>query len=1509
MSKANNLLHIVDFKTEQIIGVLKEQHYWDDKRQWELKNNVDKLEFTVSDGTKESAKLMQQNLIVKQTRDGTFVSYIITEVEQDSTGRLKKIYTLGEHTKLKKATVIKPQTLQATTVNESTDVALQGTEWKRGDTEYSGVRTIPIKDFTNPLDLLKQIASTFELEIRFRTEILGSFIVGRYVDLVKKVGRDNGKEFLLGKDVQGIRRIESSQDIVTALVGVGPQNSETGEFLTFEEINNGKIYVGNNDALQRWSKDGKHLFDIYLPQTEDQDMTKERLKQLTEAELKKRINTSTLYEVNAVALEKVFGLSHEAVRKGDMVRIKDIGFSPPLFLEARLIGADECDMDPSKDKYIFGNYREIKDTRSPIDRLYAQIMGSLSNKVSKELLDTLDKKLQENVKETEIIRKESEAAKKIAEQVAENLKNNTVDIIEGVNPPTENLKDRKTLWQDISKGKPGILKLWKDGKWDPVVPDVESVKKETLEQVSKDIETTKSELNQKVQEAQKQATGQFNEVKESLQGVSRTISDVQNKQGEIDKKVTKFEQDSNGFKSSIESLTKKDTDISNKLNTVEQTAEGTKKKISDVQQTTNALSKTTTEIKEEAGNISTKLEQVEARTVGGENWLINTGPNERPQTSGMIGGAVLNKVTSFVQTGEYVAIECQDHTDAFYQFHLDNTKIGDFEKGKDITISLDLQNDVLLDFILFQYINGSWSESVQKPVPAKDWRRESWTFKIDVRATGWGFRIRFARNEASKGKRFRFKKAKLEKGSVPTDFSKSTYELEQSVTGIKETVTKVDNNQSGFDKRVTAVEKTADGVSQNVGKLLEIQTAQGKQISDAQSTIKQHSNALDLTVKMKDVENYVGGLGSINEIRDAGFTQGNKYWGWATGHSIDPNLKYKGYNSFSMNTTGQTKDVWWGAFSQFIDCFPNEDIVTSAYFNTDGKVPIDNGVFIELEFWQSNKTTRISTARERVQIINNTWVRAICTAKAPAGTGFVRFRPYVQRNGRAWFCMPMLQRGKVATEFWLHPKDQTDADKMIEDIANRVATKDYNTKVTELERSISATEKGVSIITGKQETFMNETYNAYVKKTESRLEVLDEGILAQILKDGIMTSINMSPGTVTIDAQKLNINADTIVKWLTAKGINADVIKISGDKVTIDKNGITAKMADFFFEDERGQKFSVTPRKNLIPDHDFSHISFTTVNNNFLKIEYSPTWTIMSSPYIEKPVVNNYEPMVNPMRIDLGNWIRFTLFEGVKPGKTYTLSAHFRATTNDNRVNITNKPIMRAVFGKYNGDTPVELGRASKTYDAPSIQTGKIVRYALTFTVPSNYVEGNGYVYIDLFGEGLLNNMQAIAVSGVQLVEGDVPSVYNWDTTHGQLVNGTLPFSTIALGTKDNVIYHNHVNKWNYMNAPLEIISNGEMMALVGTDRAGLSFYPRGGGERRSYIGHIYNNENRFRIESKDPIATTQSIECNGINVGGGYFGFNAGSIHYTNGSLGLGWYFHDGRWNYVNFTNMTSRT
>ncbi|PGY43407.1 hypothetical protein COE06_06620 [Bacillus cereus] len=861
MRTPSGILHVVDFKTDQIVAAIQPQDYWDDKRHWEIKNNVDMLDFTVFDGTTHSATLQQQNLVLKEVRDGRIVPYVITEAEKNSDKRSITTYASGAWVQIAKSGIIKPQRIEGKTVNEFIDMALVGMKWKRGKTDYAGFHTMTIDEFIDPSTFLKKIASLFKLEIQYRVEIQGSQIIGWYVDMIQRRGRDTGKEIELGKDLIGVTRIEHSRDICTALVGF--VKGEGDNVITIEGINRGLPYIVDNDAFQRWNERGKHKFGFYTPETEELDMTPKRLMTLMEIELKKRVNSSVSYEVEAQSIGRIFGLAHELINEGDTIRIKDTGFTPKLYLEARVIAGDESFTDPTQDKYVFGDYREITDPNEELRKIYNRILGSLGNK--QELIDQLDKLVKDANETASDAKKESEAAKTLAEKVQENLKNNTVDIIEAKNPPTTGLKPYKTLWRDISNGKPGILKIWTGAAWESVVPDVESVKKETLEQVNKDIESTKTELNQKVQEAQNQATGQFNKVQEGLQGVSRTISNIENKQGEIDKKVTQFEQDSNGFKTSIESLTKKDTDISNKLNTVEQTVEGTKKTISDVQQTTNDLKKTTTDIKEEAGKISTKLEQVEARTIGGENWLINTGPNNKPQTIGMVGGAQVNKA-GFSFSEDYMIIECTDHTDSFYQFHLDNTKMGDYEKGKDMTLSIDLQNDVPIDLIVFQFINSVWTENLYNRFPVANWSRRSFTFKVDARATGWGLRLRFERNENSKGKKFRFKKAKLEKGSVPTDFSKSTYELEQSVDGVKTTVSKVQDSQVGFEKRMTTVEQTATGLSSTVSNLNNVVSDQGKKLTEANTKIEQQATAIGAKVELKQVEDYVAGF-KIPELK------------------------------------------------------------------------------------------------------------------------------------------------------------------------------------------------------------------------------------------------------------------------------------------------------------------------------------------------------------------------------------------------------------------------------------------------------------------------------------------------------------------------------------------------------------------------------------------------------------------------------------------------------------------
>ncbi|HDR8451322.1 TPA: tail fiber domain-containing protein, partial [Bacillus cereus] len=525
------------------------------------------------------------------------------------------------------------------------------------------------------------------------------------------------------------------------------------------------------------------------------------------------------------------------------IRIKDTDFTPKLYLEARVIAGDESFMDPTQDKYVFGDYREITDPNEELRKIYNRILSKFGEK--QEMLDQLDKLVKEANETASNAKKESEAAKTLAEKVQENMKNNTVEMIEAKNPPTTGLKPNKTLWRDMSNGKPGILKIWTGTAWESVVPDVESIKKDTLMQVNKDIENTKTELNKKVEEAQSQATGQFNKVQEGLQGVSRTISTIENKQGEIDKKVTQFEQDSNGFKTSIESLTKKDNDISNKLNTVESTVEGTKKTISDVQQTTSELKQKTTEMKEEAGKISEKLTSVETKVnsdkAGGRNLLLQS--NVKYEKTDYL-------INQYSLTENFFA-------DEVYTFVIK----GSVPQGQKFGICQNGGSNNV-GYATSVYANGITYV----------------TFKA-VAGTSGNERKLSLYNYPSSTTKSIVEWVALYKGNKPQDwtappeeqvttdeFTKKTTEIVKNVDGIKETITKVENNQNGFDKRVATVEKDANTIKQNVSSIQNTQTEQGRQLQEAKAGWENTAKALQGKVELKQVENYVAGF-KIPELK------------------------------------------------------------------------------------------------------------------------------------------------------------------------------------------------------------------------------------------------------------------------------------------------------------------------------------------------------------------------------------------------------------------------------------------------------------------------------------------------------------------------------------------------------------------------------------------------------------------------------------------------------------------
>ncbi|PFU78006.1 hypothetical protein COK91_28670 [Bacillus cereus] len=1422
MRTPSGILHVVDFKTDQIISAIQPKDYWADNRHWEIKNNIDMLEFKTFDGTPHAVTLQQQNLVLKEVRDGRIVPYVINnEVEKDSDDRSLTVHASGAWVQIAKDGIIKPQRIESETVNTFIDIALADSKWQRGITDYSSFHTMTIDEFIDPLTFLKKIAALFELEIQYRVEVSGSRITGWYVDMIKKRGRETGKEVTLGKDLVGIRRIEHSRDICTALVGF--VRGEGDKLITIESINNGHLYITDSDAFQRWNAHGKHKFGFYTPETEDQNMTPQRLMTLMKTELKKRVNSSVSYEVEAQSIGRIFGLAHELINEGDTIRIKDTGFTPKLYLEARVIAGDESFTDPTQDKYVFGDYREITDPNEELRKIYNRILGSLGNK--QELINQLDKLVKDANETASNAKKESEAAKTLAEKVQENLNNNTVEIIEAKNPPTTGLKPYKTLWRDISNGKPGILKIWTGTAWESVVPDVESLKKETLEQVNKDIQSTKEELDKKVEESQKETNGQFKEVTENLQEVSLTIKNVENSQGEIDKTVSEMKQTNEDFTKSIQTLTKKDGEITEKLNTVVETAEGTKKTISEVQQTTNNLKKTTTEITEKAGQISEKLESVEKKVnndkAGGRNLLLDSN-TKYEKTDYLINPYSLTE--NFVAGEEYTFV-IKGSVPQGQQFGIwqnggsNNVGYATSVYANGITyvtfkaVATTSGNERRLN--LYNYPNNATKATVEWVALYKGNKPQDWTPAPENQVTN-------------------------------DEFTKKTTEIEKSVNGIKENIKTVEKTQVDFSERVTTVEKTADGIKEKVTSLQEIQTKQGTQLQEAKAGWETTAKALEGKVEIKDVEEYVGGIGNQTVLRNVLWKNDTKYWILQSGTTRDTTILYNGCNTLRTISTGNTADVYRGATHEVINAGPGWNYVFSAYFYTDNKSSIDNGAKMELKCLDANGNVLKQYGQE-ITLTQGMWVRHHVFGLLVEGTKKVQVQYWLRRNGRLWTAQPMLQIGDKPSSFMENPVDIVDKDKIMEEVADKIATEDYTKKVTELERGISANEKGVSIISEKQETFINETYNAYVKKTESRLEVLDEGIIAQILKDGIVTAINMSPGKITINAAKLDINADTMVKWLTAKGIDTNLIRIDGDKITIDKDGVTVKMLDFLFQDEWGTKTTAVSRRNLIADPDFSSVTKKNIGqNDYYGFEggYGLTWKSWGNVVIEKNThIFDYEQMVNAARVDMYNYPEAIVNNGIHPGNEYTASAHFR-TAMINGVRKTGKPRIHVCCVKFRDNVSYDiLSEQKMDFPEPSTFYGEIRRYSFTFKVPTNYIPQEHALIIKVCsGNADMRQGTAICVSGVTLYSGKYASMYNWDRAAAERADGIQPFNALAVGGVNN----------NISSAP-----DGQT----------------------------------FDISTEKEVKIFRNIRAmQGINLGGG--GFQQwGHIRFTDGNAGAGFY------------------
>lgn len=268
--------------------------------------------------------------------------------------------------------------------------ALEGTRWAVGTVE-TGTRT-RIADLSfyhcTVLEAVQKTADTYGLEVQteYQPDPTGNRIGQRIIHLVEHRGQTTStKRFEYGKDLTQIKRDIDAGDVITRLYGWGKgieQTNEEGEptggygrKISFADVNNGKPYIQDDNALANWGivgADGtKHHSEasVDFPDCEDP----KELLNLTKAALKTRTTPVVSYTADVTALGQA-GYDPEGTDVGDSVQIIDTSFATPLRLEGRILQIEED---------LAGSLADTKITLGNIRQTYTQRMAAQQQALDK----------------------------------------------------------------------------------------------------------------------------------------------------------------------------------------------------------------------------------------------------------------------------------------------------------------------------------------------------------------------------------------------------------------------------------------------------------------------------------------------------------------------------------------------------------------------------------------------------------------------------------------------------------------------------------------------------------------------------------------------------------------------------------------------------------------------------------------------------------------------------------------------------------------------------------------------------------------------------------------------------------------------------------------------------------------------------------------------------------------------------------------------------------------------
>ncbi|MGN9065444.1 phage tail spike protein [Ligilactobacillus agilis] len=807
-------------------------------------NTANQLTFSVMTNSRIDTAI--QYVCIPAPRGDAFLMFkLISETVKND--RVEYTAVESAYDELKAYSYIKDMRPSGKTAGQMLAQVIQGTRWSLGyiaDTNQSSTSFY----YITVLEAIQKIVELFNVELTFDVNIdkKTNVISSRRINLYTQQGKRTGKRFEYGSNLLEVTREQSSENLITALVGRGKG----------EEVSQGED--GSPDGYGRritftdveWKKANGNPTDKPRGQEYVEDKNATALYGFSDG--RPRIGLTTFEDIT----------DPQELLKATWASLQ-IAKRPQVAFKARVL--DVGDLGLGDTVAIIRHDLGIE----YFTRVY-KVEHDLLNKANNtiELGDDFSQKSLTNY--VADVAKIAENVKNTAEYAVSSASGKNKNYYSRTKPQYANEGDN--LFLDLGNGETELY-AWHNGNWELVVStaDTTAVKRQVeqaqadLAQVRADanrISETQTEsakrLDEQMQELRAKTSDNATNVQNVIRDVAQAHTDYLNQQADISKQKADLEKTKQSLQTTSQNLDQARQDLisnSSRLNKLEVGVDGV---------TVNV------------NNLNTKVDNIK---IGGTNLIRNSGNPKTTDGWGIFGANTSNRLIvhrhNFWKNAQETLFMLGNSNSSEVGMSSNRVKV---ERNTEYTLSywaFEDSNVISSDTFFLGRKNGETSDFTKiiglvKSRVYSDAKAEYITITFNTGDCDEGY-IRFdnngTRNVGHEGGLY-LANIKLEKGNRATDYSPAPEELIEKVAQFKVDLDGIHGTVANAQGDIAQIKLTENGMQQNIkdaqGNISTLQNdAKGfkQQFSDINGNVANLSaSAKNFELQMQDAQGNISSL-------------------------------------------------------------------------------------------------------------------------------------------------------------------------------------------------------------------------------------------------------------------------------------------------------------------------------------------------------------------------------------------------------------------------------------------------------------------------------------------------------------------------------------------------------------------------------------------------------------------------------------------------------------------------